>query len=499
MDEPFQVKDKILPLADLSQVRERHKEQTIVLCHGTFDLVHPGHIAHLEEARALGDVLVVTLTADDYVTKKRRCMFTEDVRQHTIASLEIVDYVSLVDDGSALPVLEILKPDLYIKGNEYEKFHLDASANISREKEAVEKNGGILYFTKKEPMSSTKIGYFFNVSSEGNNQQIPGDKGSLYKDLSHLGWKFIDYKEFAYRSIELDVVIVGETIVDKTVQVTREGISPKSKCVTGEYINQDSYVGGAAAVALHLSPFVRSVHLVTNACADMDEWRHMLESVQCIAPQEIVKTRFCDEATGVQLFELKNTKIVRCDSLQQLPKADILLMVDFGHGLCDQDIRQRIHEMCQPNFTGIMAQTNSSNYGFNSPSKYKEADYFSLNTLEAQLLQGRPNNDPARLAASLSGYLDYKYASVTAGSAGAYIISSKEDPELVEAACSRVSDTVGCGDAYFAFSSLALATGSAPAFAAMLGNLGGALVGQKKYSYPPITVSEMTNLAKIVF
>jgi len=68
---PSRTARKILSLEGLSALRAEHPGQRIVLCHGAFDLVHIGHLIHFEEAKALGDILVVTITADKHITKKR--------------------------------------------------------------------------------------------------------------------------------------------------------------------------------------------------------------------------------------------------------------------------------------------------------------------------------------------------------------------------------------------------------------------------------------------
>src|SRR5580704_4899954 len=81
-------RDKIIGFDELPRLRDRCAGKTIVLCHGAFDLVHPGHLIHFEEARAFGDVLVVTITADQYITKKRSVTFTEDRRARQVAALE---------------------------------------------------------------------------------------------------------------------------------------------------------------------------------------------------------------------------------------------------------------------------------------------------------------------------------------------------------------------------------------------------------------------------
>src|SRR5262249_60774845 len=123
-------------------IRERFRDRKIVLCHGAFDLVHMGHLIHFEEARSLGDMLVVTITADAHITKKRSVSFSEEYRARQLAALQIVDYVAIIDEPSAVTPIEALHPDVYVKGPEYANLVLDTTANIFREKALVERYGG---------------------------------------------------------------------------------------------------------------------------------------------------------------------------------------------------------------------------------------------------------------------------------------------------------------------------------------------------------------------
>ena len=132
--DPFRQQHKIVPAAQLTAIRERFRDKTIVLCHGAFDLVHMGHLIHFEEARSLGDMLVVTITADQYITKKRSVSFSEEYRARQLAALEIVDHVAIIDEPSAVTAIEALHPDVYVKGAEYAHLMLDKTANIFREK-----------------------------------------------------------------------------------------------------------------------------------------------------------------------------------------------------------------------------------------------------------------------------------------------------------------------------------------------------------------------------
>src|SRR5450631_4459001 len=87
---------KIVTVDQLPALRERLRDKRIVLCHGAFDLVHMGHLTHFEDAKALGDVLVVTITGDKFTTKKRAVSVSQEYRARQLAALELVDYVAVV-------------------------------------------------------------------------------------------------------------------------------------------------------------------------------------------------------------------------------------------------------------------------------------------------------------------------------------------------------------------------------------------------------------------
>src|SRR5438309_11203765 len=108
-------RDKIVDFAMLPTIREQCRGEKIVHCHGAFDLVHVGHLIHFEEAKALGDILVVTITGDRYITKKRSVSFNEEMRARQLAALEIVDCVAVVQEPSAFSAIQALKPDVYVK------------------------------------------------------------------------------------------------------------------------------------------------------------------------------------------------------------------------------------------------------------------------------------------------------------------------------------------------------------------------------------------------
>src|SRR5215469_12440067 len=116
-------RDKVRPVTELAGVvnRLRQSGKTVVQAHGTFDLLHIGHLRHLEAARELGDVLIVTVTGDRFVNKgPGRPVFPEDLRAEMLASLALVDWVAINQEPDAVNALGLIRPDVYVKGQDYQ-------------------------------------------------------------------------------------------------------------------------------------------------------------------------------------------------------------------------------------------------------------------------------------------------------------------------------------------------------------------------------------------
>src|ERR1017187_1514605 len=115
---------KIISLEELAEITAKLKSQgkTIALCHGCFDLLHLGHMKHFEAAKKAADVVIVTITPDRYVNKgPGRPVFNEQLRMESIAALEAVSYVALNKWETAVKTIGLLKPTLYVKGQDYKK------------------------------------------------------------------------------------------------------------------------------------------------------------------------------------------------------------------------------------------------------------------------------------------------------------------------------------------------------------------------------------------
>lgn len=162
---------KIREVEELAAVLAELKAggKKIVHCHGCFDLMHPGHIKYFQAAKRMGDILVVTVTPDVYVDKgPGRPVFSESLRAESIAALECVDYVAVNKWPTAEGTLRLLRPDYYVKGQEFENLE-DKTGKIRKEYEVVREIGAEMRFTHEVVFSSTTLlaCHFIDRGDEG--------------------------------------------------------------------------------------------------------------------------------------------------------------------------------------------------------------------------------------------------------------------------------------------------------------------------------------------
>jgi len=151
--------DNILEKRALIYIINKIKNQNkkIGLCVGAFDLLHPGHVNHFISAKKHCDVLIVGITTDKFIKRnknKNRPIYNQQLRAFFVSQLKPIDFVFLSDYRTANEVINILKPDFYIKGPDYKN---DNRKDIVSERESIKKVGGRIIYTSDEKLSSTKI------------------------------------------------------------------------------------------------------------------------------------------------------------------------------------------------------------------------------------------------------------------------------------------------------------------------------------------------------
>lgn len=131
---------KLKSIEEITRLLQTKKHQKIVFTNGCFDILHVGHVKYLEIARSFGDVLIVGLNADDSIKRlkgEHRPINTLEDRAYILASLESVSYVVPFEEDTPLELISVLKPDILVKGADYEGKEVVGS-NIAKEVRLVE-------------------------------------------------------------------------------------------------------------------------------------------------------------------------------------------------------------------------------------------------------------------------------------------------------------------------------------------------------------------------
>jgi len=239
---------------------------------------------------------------------------------------------------------------------------------------------------------------------------------------------------FIEQAAKLRVLVVGETITDAFVTVRYEGHSMKSFCPVfriDEHSEEQLQEGGAQAIANHIRDFVQHVDIVTNA------------------PDAIVKRRFMDVNSGQKHAEMNLFNVKPFKETVNYGSYDVVIIADFGHGFCDR--------LQLPNDAHVMCQTNSNNFGFNRISKWKSVKKKSIciDIREASLQMNRKVD--LKTADDFMELYHYELNSrdlyVTLGKSGV-IFTDGEKVEQHPSFKTEIVDTIGAGDAFFAFASL---------------------------------------------
>ena len=478
--------EKIKNRDELAEIVSGLKAQgrTVVQCHGTFDLLHPGHIRHLVEAGSQGDVLVVTVTADKYVNKgPGRPVFNQHLRAETLASMECVDFVAINESVTAIGAIKHLRPDIYVKGDDYKDPKDDVTGKIVDEKEAVESVGGRIYFTKDITFSSSSL----------INQALLPFPPETEQWLKAFRKKHseTDVLDVLGALSNLRVLVLGEAIIDEYIFCSGMGKAAKDPILAFLHKTEEAFVGGSFAIANHLADFCGNVEIVTLVGESESREGFIRRSLrpnvtwhgitQKGAPT-LCKRRFVDDHTGAKIFELYHMDETPLDegSERELLDAvgsriadfDLVIVADYGHGMMTPAL---IDLVCQKaKFLAINAQANAGNRGFNTVSKYPRADYICIAGHEMDLeTRDRESNDRDKIMA-MAVNLNCPRFTVTLGRRGSLHYEKGQEPIRAPAVAPKVVDLVGAGDAVLAITSGLVATSASWETLALIGNAAGA-------------------------
>ena len=476
----------ILDSKNIHTLDNLRKEKKIIMCHGVFDILHYGHIAHFEEAKKNGDILVVSLTDNKFVNKgPDRPLFDSIIRARSLLALQSIDFVIISNNFDCINTLKKIKPNYFVKDIEYANKNHTSNKTFEKEKKFLKKIKCKLIFTKQKKLSSSEI---IKSKFKGLNDRTQSYLNFISRNFTY---KYIEEKILNLKKLE--ICLIGDPILDTYIFCQTEGISSKSPTLASIFKNKETYPGGVLAVAQMANALGIKVDLTTYG--DTKNLKNNLDSnvkvntlnnfQQIPEIERIVNMGRMEKLHQMYHFQdtYKKKKILTVLKKKVnyfLKQKKSILIIDFGFNFFPPNFYNYIDKIKY----SVNTHTNSINKNFNHISKYKNSNYFSINKNEYNL-DRRLNfeDDIVKLKKHLLEKEKHKNFSITLGSKGSIFFRNKkvyESPAIFQ----NVVDTTGCGDAYFIITSVLNDLKIEPELIPFIGNVYAGLhaniIGNKK-------------------
>jgi rfaE bifunctional protein kinase chain/domain/rfaE bifunctional protein nucleotidyltransferase chain/domain len=465
-----------------ASVGPRPRDKKVIMCHGTFDIVHPGHVRHLLYAKSKGDVLVASLTADAHIAKANfRPFVPQELRALNLAALEVVDFVVIDSDPTPIKNISLIQPDYFAKGYEYTKHGLHP--RTAEEKAAIEAYGGEILFTPGDIIYS---------SSHIIETEPPAI--ATEKLMAVLAGENLSISDLHRAIDQLDgtrVHVIGDTIIDSHTYCALIGGMTKTPTMSVRYDRRTDFVGGAGIVAKHLRSAGADVSFSTvlgdDALAEFALKDLEAAGVKCMPL--IDRTRPTTHknaimAGGYSLLKIDtldnrsiSERILRtlAEQIADTPN-DIVVFSDFRHGIFNRETTGTLINAIPPGTFRVADSQVASRWG--NILEFSGFDLITPNEREARFALGDQDSVVRPLGLELYRQARCGTLILKLGERGLMTFRSvpERDEDVrafftIDSLTDRVIDAVGSGDALLAYATLALFATKNSVIASVLGSL----------------------------
>ncbi|MEA2876290.1 MAG: hypothetical protein QOF14_1486 [Hyphomicrobiales bacterium] len=482
------------------------RDKKVIMCHGTFDLVHPGHVRHLLYAKSMGHVLVASLTADEHILKANfRPFVPQELRAFNLAALECVDYVVIDSQPTPLENLSVIKPDYFAKGYEYNKDGLHPKT--AEEKAIIESYGGEIIFTPGD------IVYSSSHIIETEPPELSTEKLMLL--LEAQGIDFNDLRKGLDKLKGLKVHVVGDTIIDSLTQCTMIGGMTKTPTMSVRFEEQHDFVGGAGIVAKHLKAAGADVTFSTvlgeDALAEFTLNDLAKAGVHCVPVLD--RTRPTTNKNAIVAGGYRLLKVDKVDNrsiserilghlaeqVRDTP-ADIVMFSDFRHGIYNRDTIPPLTAALPKDVFRVADSQVASRWG--NILEFHGFDLITPNEREARFALGDQDSVIRPLGLKLYRAAGCKVLMLKLGERGMMTFVNAQDSDVrafftLDSFAGQVVDAVGSGDALAAYAALALYATQSPVIASVLGSISAAVECEFDGNIPVQPKDVLAKIARI--
>lgn len=473
----------------------------IVQCHGCFDIVHPGHVRYLQFAKSQGDLLVVSITGDAQIHKGvQRPYIPEELRAENLAALAFVDYVVIDPRPTAVELLDLLRPDVYVKGREY------ATSDDPRflaERDTVESHGGRVVFSSGEVVfSSSRL-----VESISNDADLQNERLAVVCRRNKINRPAIS--GLLQRAGGRRVVVVGDTLIDRYVLCDSGAMSTESPMMSLRKLDERDFLGGAAFIAAQLAEFgARPILVTRRGAGPLAEWAQTELSKAGVEVLGVPGTTDAPLRTRFLVDEQKVMKVTAAASsgldplgersacelvAAALHNSDAILLHDSGHGFLSPGLLRAIQNDLAPNRPYTSAAWGETPL---NPASLTQADLICCSERRLRHAMNDRDSGLSSLAYRLLDSTQARRLIVTLGKSGLVTFDRpSQDPatpawrgrllsEYLPTFATRLVDRLGAGDALFSAATLASAMDGSLMQSAYVGALAAALAVDRIGPWP---------------
>ncbi len=476
------------------------KNKTIFIS-GHFNVLHPGHLRLFRFAKECGNKLIVGVEADCIAGDA--AYVSEKLRLEGVQSNSWIDEAFLIDKP-LVDILIELKPDVVVKGKEYEtKFNIET--------DVVKKYGGILVFGSGGTVFSS-IDLIRREFLESHVETIHLPDGYIKRHGISIPKLVAIVEDFS----KLKVCVIGDLIVDEYITCQALGMSQEDPTIVVTPIDSRTFVGGAGIVSAHAAGLGADVQFFS--VTGNDESREF--SLKNLSDFFVKSHLFVDETRPTTLkkrFRSKGKTLLRVNYLHQreistelqekmlktleniIPNIDLLVFSDFNYGCLPQVIVDQIISLAKLHKVLLVADSQSSSQ-VGDISRFKGMDLITPTEYEARISTHNQRDGLVVLAEELKKQSDAAHILLKIGEEGLLIHSDKrkEDwlTDRIDALNCSPKDVIGAGDSLLIASAMTLASGGTIWEAALLGSLAAAIqVG--RVGNTPLKIKEfLTELKK---
>ena len=473
---------KVIPFEKIEEyvpkMREGGRKKSVVLCHGCFDIVHPGHIRHLKFAKDQGAFLIVSITPDVCIQKgSGRPYVPQELRAENLAAFEFVNAVTIAPADTALEVIKAVKPDIYVKGHEYA---VSRDPRFIKEKKLLESLGGKVVFSSGDVVfsSSELIRSHDLNTAETIKLAYMCKRYDIKRDvLDKIISNASNYK----------FLIIGEIVIDEYKHCEGLGIAQETPVLSIALKHEKRYVGGAGALALHLASLGADVTLLTSVDLSNENFAFFSEclnelnvSLSIIEDKQrkpVVKSHYFVEKNQVLEYEdgpyrpvdsFIGGKLIRQFKKEIKNAPDAVILSDYGYGLLSQDLVSEMTDLSSEK--EIILVSDISMTLRTQLEKFKNSNIFTVSEMELRSCMHDYENGLSVLVSNFYTQTNVRelYLSLADGSA-LYFKRPPNDKKFehsnmesahISAFSRRSEDKMGRGEAFTAGITLARVSGA---------------------------------------